>query len=78
MLVLEANVAYVHPDVTISCDVLDRRRGNRLIRSPRLIVEVLSPSTEILDRGMKLEAYKKYPTIQEIVLINQFVDQKRP
>ncbi len=64
---------YVYPDVTVSCDVADRRRGNTLIRSPRMVVEVLSPSTEKIDRGRKLEAYKLTPTVQEIVLINQFV-----
>jgi Uma2 family endonuclease len=63
---------YVYPDVTVTCDVADRRRGNTLIRSPRIVVEVLSPSTEALDRGAKLEAYKACPTIQEIVLIDQF------
>ncbi len=64
---------YVYPDVTVSCDVADRRRGNTLIRSPRIVVEVLSPSTEKFDRGRKLETYKRSSTIQEIVLINQFV-----
>jgi len=64
---------YVYPDVTVSCDVADRRRDNTLIRSARLVVEVLSPSTEKIDRGPKLEAYKKYPTMAEIVLINQFM-----
>lgn len=64
---------YVYPDVTVSCDVADRRRGNTLIRSPRIVVEVLSPSTEKIDRGRKLEAYKRSPSVQEIVLINQFV-----
>ena len=63
---------YVYPDVTVSCDVADRRRGNALIRSPKIVVEVLSPSTEMTDRGPKLEAYKVCPTIQEIVLINQY------
>jgi len=63
---------YVYPDVTVSCGVADRRRGNTLIRSPRIVVEVLSPSTEKVDRGKKLEAYKACPAIQEIVLINQF------
>ncbi|GHO93429.1 hypothetical protein KSF_034770 [Reticulibacter mediterranei] len=53
--------------------VADRRRGNTLIRSPRIVVEILSPSTETLDRGKKLEAYKACPTVQEIVLINQFM-----
>ncbi len=63
---------YVYPDVTVSCDVADRRRGNTLIRSPRIVVEVLSPSTEHVDRGKKLEIYKGCATIQEIVLISQF------
>ncbi|MBV9231393.1 MAG: Uma2 family endonuclease [Chloroflexi bacterium] len=63
---------YVYPDTTVSCDVSDRRRDNLLIRSPRIVVEVLSPSTEKIDHGEKLEAYKSCPNIQEIVLINQF------
>ncbi len=63
---------YVYPDVSVSCDVADRRRGTTLLRSPRVVVEVLSPSTEKFDRGSKLEAYKACPTIQEIMLINQF------
>jgi Uma2 family endonuclease len=72
VLVSEADGAYVYPDVTVSCDVADRRRGNKLIRSPRVVVEVLSPSTEKDDRTIKLLAYQAYPTIQEIVLISQF------
>lgn len=63
---------YVYPDVTVSCDVSDRRRDNKLIRSPRIVVEVLSPSTEPVDRGKKLKAYQACMSIQEIVLISQF------
>lgn len=63
---------YVYPDGTVSCDVADRRRGNKLIRSPQVVIEVLSPSTESMDRGMKLDAYKACPSIQEIVLVSQF------
>ncbi len=63
---------YVYPDATVSCDVADRRRGNKLIRSPRVVVEVLSPSTEPFDRGVKLKIYQACPTIQEIVLVSQF------
>jgi Uma2 family endonuclease len=72
VLVSEATGAYAYPDVTISYDVADRRRGNKLIRSPRVVVEVLSPSTEKDDRTIKFQAYQTYPTIQEIVLISQF------
>lgn len=64
--------SYVYPDATVSYDISDRRRDNKLIRSPRIVIEVLSPGTEVIDRGKKLEAYKACPTIQEIVLISQF------
>lgn len=67
--------SYVYPDATVSCDVADRRRDNKLIRSPRIVVEVLSPSTEAFDKGEKLEIYKNCPTIQEVVLIDQFEQQ---
>jgi Uma2 family endonuclease len=63
---------YTYPDATVSCDSADRRPDNMLIRSPRLVIEVLSPSTETRDRGIKFKAYQACPTIQEIVLINQF------
>jgi Uma2 family endonuclease len=62
----------VMPDCTVSCDVDDRRLGNTLIRSPRIVIEVLSPSTEATDRGEKLWAYKACSSIQEYVLISQF------
>jgi Uma2 family endonuclease len=62
----------VMPDCTVSCDVDDRRLGNTLIRSPRIVIEVLSPSTEAIDRGEKLQAYKACASIQEYVLISQF------
>jgi Uma2 family endonuclease len=62
---------YYYPDATISCDIADRQPDNQLIRSPRIVVEVLSPSTEKLDCGTKLKNYKAIPSIQEIVLIEQ-------
>jgi Uma2 family endonuclease len=63
---------YVYPDATVSCNPADWRRGNTLIEAPRVVVEVLSPSTETRDRGMKFKAYQSCPSIQEIVLVNQF------
>jgi Uma2 family endonuclease len=60
------------PDVTVSCDVDDRRPDNKLVRSPRIVVEVMSPGSEADDRGSKLVAYKACESIQEIVLISQF------
>ena len=59
---------YVYPDATVSCDAADRRPENMLIESPRVVIEVLSPSTEARDRGVKFKAYQGCPTMQEIVL----------
>lgn len=63
---------YVYPDTTVSCNSADWRRGNTLIKSPRIVFEVLSDSTERRDRGIKFKAYQNCPTVQEIVLVNQF------
>src|SRR5262249_40435600 len=42
------------PDVTVTCDPSDYQEDPMAIRSPRLIIEVLSPSTYKRDRGEKL------------------------
>lgn len=60
---------YFHPDATVTCDPRDR--GNvDLIQSTRLVVEVLSPSTEARDRGRKLQCYLACPTIEEYLLVD--------
>lgn len=63
---------FFYPDVTISCSSADERRGTKTLRSPRMVIEVLSPSTASFDRGAKRRAYQGCPTIQEIVLVDQF------
>jgi Uma2 family endonuclease len=63
----------VYPDVSVSCDERDRGRID-IVQYPRLIVEVLSPSTEAFDRGQKFAYYRECTTIQEYVLI----DSQRP
>ena len=60
---------YFHPDLTVSCDPYDRGTVS-VIRSPRLVVEVLSPSTEARDRGRKLQCYLACPTIEEYLLVD--------
>jgi Uma2 family endonuclease len=61
---------YYYPDATVSCNPEDWQQGtNDIVRTPRLVVEVLSPSTEKRDRGEKLRAYQKCPSIEEYVLI---------
>jgi Uma2 family endonuclease len=60
---------YVFPDITISCDERDRNQ-KEMIRYPRVVVEVLSPTTEATDRGKKAAYYRACPTIQEYVMVD--------
>lgn len=69
MRVYLSDTRYFHPDVTVTCDPRDRGKAS-VIRSPRVVVEVLSPSTEASDRIRKLHAYLAYPTIEEYILVD--------
>lgn len=64
---------YVYPDASVSCNEQDRGQSD-MVQYPRLIVEVLSPSTEGYDRGRKFAYYRECSTIQEYLLI----DSQRP
>src|SRR5436190_1513984 len=55
---------YVYPNITISCDERDRNQ-KETIHYPIVVVEVLSPSTEAIDRGKKAAYYRACPTIKE-------------
>jgi Uma2 family endonuclease len=64
--------AALYPDVFVTCDARDRGDDARHAKShPRLIVEVLSPSTAAWDRGRKFELYQQIPELQEYLLIEQ-------
>jgi len=58
-----------YPDAFVTCDARDR--SERLIqRFPKLIVEILSPSTAADDRGEKFAAYRTIATLEEYILID--------
>ena len=59
----------VLPDASVTCDARDRGEGD-IVEYPVLVVEVLSPSTEAYDRGLKFAYYRDCPTIQEYLLID--------
>jgi Uma2 family endonuclease len=65
---------YAYPDSSILCappqfDPDDR--SGQTILNPRLLIEVLSPSTEAYDRGEKFNRYRELESLQEYVLISQ-------
>jgi Uma2 family endonuclease len=61
---------YVYPDIMVSCDQRDQEPNQTIIHYPSLVVEVLSPSTEVIDRGEKLLYYQEYSTIQEYIIVD--------
>ena len=67
-------VLYTYPDISVICgprqsDPTDP--SGETMTNPRLIVEVLSPSTEAYDRGEKFDRYRKLDSLQEYVLVSQ-------
>lgn len=65
---VSASGIYYYPDVVVTCDSRDRD-SNKFVQYPCLIVEVLSPCTEMRDRGTKFARYRKLETLQEYLLI---------
>ena len=65
---------YTYPDVSVACGephVETGPSGGQTLLNPRLIVEILSPSTENYDRGRKFELYREIPTLRECVVVWQ-------
>ncbi|MGA2498985.1 MAG: Uma2 family endonuclease [Tepidisphaeraceae bacterium] len=67
-------VLYTYPDISVICGPRQPDPGDpsgETMTNPRLIVEVLSPSTEAYDRGEKFDHYRKLDSLQEYVLVSQ-------
>lgn len=60
---------FYYPDVVVSCHPSGIER--LFVRLPTLIVEVLSPSTENIDRREKKKSYVQVPTLEEYVIVAQ-------
>jgi Uma2 family endonuclease len=66
-----APTCYTYPDATVTCDERDQATPDETeIQSPRVVVEVLSDSTEAYNRGEKFALYRACQTVQEYVLVS--------
>lgn len=60
---------FFYPDVLVTCHEADR--ASPLVKhEPRLIVEVLSPTTAAYDRGAKFAHYRAIASLQEVAFID--------
>lgn len=61
---------YLYPDVFLTCDERDKK--NNLFKNfPSVIFEVLSDSTALYDKEVKLKYYKKVESLNYYVLVAQ-------
>jgi Uma2 family endonuclease len=73
---VEATGLLTYPDAGVICGApqLDYRPADTLT-NPTLIAEVLSPSTESYDRGVKFEHYRQIPSLTTFLLVRQDAPQ---
>lgn len=67
-------VLYTYPDVSIICGQPEfdpNDPSGETVTNPRVIVEVLSESTEAYDRGEKFGRYLQLDSLEEYVLVTQ-------
>jgi Uma2 family endonuclease len=64
-----------YPDGSIICGTPEIHpaagSGRDVVTNPRVLIEVLSPSTEHYDRTTKFDIYRDIPTFEEYVLVDQ-------
>ena len=58
-----------YPDLMVCCETDDSDPW--LKRAPCLVIEILSESTERIDRGEKLYNYRRIPTLRAYLLVSQ-------
>ncbi len=68
-LVVEEDTYFYYPDIVVTCDPDDR--NPQFLMAPKVLIEVISPSTVRVDTREKWYLYRNSPAIEEIVLLEQ-------
>jgi Uma2 family endonuclease len=63
--------AFVYPDATVVCGARDAEDEDDVLVDPVTIFEVLSPSTEKYDRGLKSRLYRNIDSLKDYILVSQ-------
>jgi Uma2 family endonuclease len=63
---------YTYPDLSVVCGELMLADGRQdVLLNPGVVFEVLSPSTEYYDRGLKFQRYREVESLQDYILVAQ-------
>lgn len=73
MMVRASERVYYYPDLVVTCD--ERDLGSRISAFPCTVIEILSPTTESIDRREKLMAYRALDTVQAYLIVS--TDERR-
>lgn len=68
-MLLTAGDDLLYPDLFVTCDAADLRT-EQVFPAPTLILEVLSPTTQACDRGLKFMLYRSITSLREYVLVD--------
>lgn len=71
-IVSKREYAYTYPDVVVVCGEPQFEDGHLdTLTNPTVLIEVLSESTELYDRGKKFGLYRTIESLAEYVLVTQ-------
>jgi Uma2 family endonuclease len=76
LLYVDECASIYYPDLMMICGepvfYKDLQTSRAAIKNPTVIVEILSNSTQYIDRITKWACYKTIPSLKEYILINQY------
>lgn len=59
-----------YPDASVYCGIEGRGGDALVLGDPRVVIEVLSPSTKAYDNTTKLDGYRELPGVDAVLLID--------
>lgn len=68
---VKSKSSFVYPDLSVVCGELEYFNERQdIISNPTVVIEVMSPSTELYDRGKKFMLYRQMESLQEYLLVS--------
>jgi Uma2 family endonuclease len=71
-VLVDSTGLYCYPDFIIVCGTREYSDTDQnTLTNPQVIIEILSPSSELYDRSIKFRHYQQLPSLREYILISQ-------